>query len=76
MVARLATYLGTAAAVPVLRRKLGTPPGSFRLPGGPAIPIAAGALAVGLAASAASENLLAAGVALAVGLVLYWTRAR
>lgn len=76
VVARLATYLGTAAAVPVLRRKLGTPPGSFRLPGGPVIPIAACALAVGLAASATAGNLLAAGAALAVGLVLYGTRAR
>jgi len=75
-VARLATYLGTAAAVPVLRRKLGDRRGSFRLPGGPAIPVAACALGVAFAASATAESLVAAGVALLVGLLLYWTRAR
>lgn len=76
VVARLATYLGTAAAVPVLRRKLGEPAGAFRLPGGPAIPIAACALSVAFAASATAESLVAAGVALAVGALLYATRER
>ncbi len=77
VVARLATYLGTAAAVPVLRRKLAgaSAPGqaerAFRLPGGPAIPVAACALSLLLAASAGAQSLLAAAVALAVGLVLY-----
>lgn len=70
IVARLTTYIGTAAAVPVLRRKLEAPPGSFRLPGGPAIPIAAIAVSLALAASATRANLIAAAVALAVGLVL------
>lgn len=76
VVARLATYLGTAAAVPVLRRKLGSPAGAFRVPGGPVIPVAACALALALAASATAESLIAAGAALAVGLVLYAVRAR
>lgn len=70
IVARLATYLGTAAAVPVLRRKLAAPPGAFRVPGGVAIPVAACALSVGLAASATAENLVAAAVALGIGGVL------
>jgi len=83
VVARLATYLGTAAAVPVLRRKLAgrLDPGGddrrgFRLPGGPAIPVAACALSLLLAASATPESLLAAAVALAVGLVLYLSGGR
>ena len=76
VVARLATYLGTALAVPVLRRKLGTPEGAFRLPGGPAIPWAAAAVAVALAASATRANLLAAGAALGVGVVIYLLRRR
>ncbi|HEV2844997.1 MAG TPA: APC family permease, partial [Thermoanaerobaculia bacterium] len=73
-VARLATYFGTALAVPVLRRKLPQTPGSFRLPGGPAIPIAAALLCVVFAASANVWNLVAGLIALAVGLVIYLLR--
>lgn len=74
VIARLATYLGTAAAVPVLRRKLGDRPGGFRLPGGPTIPIAAILVSLALVASAGRRNLLAAAVALGVGLVIYALR--
>ncbi len=74
VVARLATYLGTAAAVPILRRKLSGVEGTLRLPGGPIIPIAACLLTIGLAASAGRSNLLAGAIALAVGLVLYLLR--
>ncbi len=76
VVARLATYLGTAAAVPVLRRKLGSRPGAFRLPGGPVVPIAAVLLCVVFAASATPRDLLAGVVALAVGLVVFKLRRR
>jgi amino acid transporter len=74
VLARLSAYLGTALAVPVLRRKLGTPEGAFRLPGGPAIPVAAALVAVGLGASAGTKNLIAAAVALVVGLGIYALR--
>jgi amino acid transporter len=70
-VARLATYLGTAAAVPVLRRKLAGTESRVRLPGGPVIPIAAVVLTIGLAASATITNLIAAGAALTVGLLIF-----
>jgi amino acid transporter len=70
VVARLATYLGTAAAVPVLRRRFGNGRG-FRLPGGPLIPIAASMLVIGLALSASSRNLIAAAIALGIGAVLF-----
>jgi amino acid transporter len=73
-VARLATYFGTALAVPFLRRKLGSPPGAFRLPGGPVIPIVAVALCVVFAASATRTNLIAGVIALAVGGVIYGLR--
>lgn len=76
VVARLATYLGTAAAVPVLRRKLGSRPGAFRLPGGPLVPVAAALLCVVFAASATSQDLIAGAVALAVGLVVWKLRRR
>jgi basic amino acid/polyamine antiporter, APA family len=75
-VARLATYFGTALAVPVLRRKLPQTPGSFRLPGGPVIPIAAALLCIVFAASANVRNLIAGLIALAVGFVIYLSRDR
>ena len=74
VVARLATYLGTAAAVPVLRRKLGSRPGAFRLPGGPLVPAAAALLCVVFAASATRQDLIAGALALAVGLVVWKLR--
>ncbi len=74
VLARLSAYLATALAVPVLRRKLGTPPGAMRLPGGPVIPTAAALVAVGLGASAGPRNLAAAAVALVVGLGIYALR--
>ncbi len=71
VVARLATYLGTAAAVPVLRRKMPATATTWRLPGGPAIPVAACVLSLALVASADAFSLLAAGAALVGGLVLF-----
>ncbi len=74
-VARLATYFGTALAVPVLRRKLPRE-AVVRLPGGPAIPIAAALLCVVFAASAKVENLIAGAIALVAGGLIYffWRR--
>ncbi len=67
VVARLCTYITTAAAVLVLRR---TGRG-LSLPGGPAIPVAALLLSVALLASATPRNLAAAAVALLAGAVVY-----
>jgi amino acid transporter len=74
IVARLATYMGTAAAVPVLRRKFARTESTVRLPGGPLIPIAALALCIVFLLSATVWNLVAGAIALVVGLVLYATR--
>jgi APA family basic amino acid/polyamine antiporter len=74
VVARLASYVGTAAAVPVLRRKLGSRPGAFRLPGGPLVPIAAVLVCIVFAASATPRDLIAGAAALAVGLVVFKLR--
>jgi basic amino acid/polyamine antiporter, APA family len=76
VVARLATYIGTAAAVPVLRRKLAALPGTVRLPGGPLIPIAAVLVCLVLVGSAEPRNLIAGAVAIAAGLVIYLLRRR
>jgi len=74
-VARLATYFGTAIAVPVLRRKLAGRK-ALRLPGGPVIPIAAGLLCIELAAGAKATDLIAAALAVVAGVPLYLFRRR
>ncbi|MEM8930022.1 MAG: amino acid permease [Acidobacteriota bacterium] len=74
VVARLFAYIGTAAAIPVLRRQRTAPEGAFRLPGGVVIPLAAVAVGLGLAASASRANLIAAAVAIVVGLGVYALR--
>lgn len=71
MVARLCAYIGTAAAVMVLRRRHADRAELLRLPGGDAIPLAALALALGLLASAHVANLVAGAIAFAVGAVIY-----
>lgn len=76
VVARLATYFGTALAVPVLRRKFPDAPGVVRIPGGWLIPIAAALICLVLAASATPRNLIAGAIAIVVGLVLWALRRR
>jgi amino acid transporter len=71
IVARLATYMGTAAAVPILRRKLPRTESTVRLPGGPLIPFAALALCLVFLLSATRWNLIAGAIGLAFGLVIY-----
>jgi amino acid transporter len=67
----MATYIGTAAAIPVLRRKLPDSPQTLRLPGGPIIPMAALVVCVIFLSSTTTQNLVAGAIALAVGAVLY-----
>ncbi len=71
IIARLSTYIGTAAAVPVLRRKFPRTEKSFVLPGGPLIPIAALLLCIVFLLSATTWNLVAGAIALVIGLVIY-----
>jgi amino acid transporter len=70
-IARLATYMGTAAAVPVLRRKMPSTPRAIRIPGGPLIPVAALAICVLFLSAAEKKNWIAGGIALAVGAAIY-----
>ena len=76
VIARMVAYVGTAAAVPFLRRKFPRTPKTVVLPGGVAIPVAALLLSLGLLASASAWNLIAGAIALAAGAVLYRTRSR
>ena len=71
IIARLTTYIGTAAAVPILRRKFGHRPNAVRLPGGPTIPVLALLLSLAFLASATWRNLVAGLVALLIGAIIY-----
>jgi amino acid transporter len=74
VVARLATYIGTAAAVPVLRRKMAARERAIRLPGGVLIPAAALAICLVFLSSATGKNLVAGAIALAVGAAVFLAR--
>lgn len=74
VVARLATYAGTAASLLVLQRRMGSRPGALRLPGGPLIPLLALAVSLVLLAATTWRNLAAGAAALAVGACIYALR--
>ena len=71
VIARMATYIGTAAAIPVLRRTTPTTPRTFRLPGGLAIPMGALLVCLMLLSSATAASLLAGAIAATAGGVIY-----
>lgn len=71
VIARLFAYIATACAAIVLQRRHPAHPGALRLPGGPAIPVLAIALSLGLLASASWQNLAMGAAALVVGAVVY-----
>jgi len=73
-IARLLFSAATCLAIPLLRRKL--PPAPFRVPGGVAVPLAAGALSLWLLAGMTRGQAVAGGAAIAVGLTLYAVVAR
>ena len=70
-IARLATYMGTVASVPVLRRKMRHTPRTISLPGGDTIPILAFAICLLFLSAAEKKNWIGGGIALAVGAVIY-----
>jgi basic amino acid/polyamine antiporter, APA family len=73
VIARVATYIGTAAAVPMLRRRLAGR-AAMRLPLGPSIPLAALLVAMVLLGSATAASLLGVAGALIAGGVIYGLR--
>jgi len=76
IIARLTTYIGTAAAVPILRRRMGERSNALRLPGGATIPILALLLSLAFLSSARLDNLIAGVIALVVGGGIYMLRRR
>lgn len=76
IIARLATYVGTAAALPVLRRRFPDNPNAIRLPGGYTIPVIALVICLIFLISTTVENLIAGAVALLLGAVIFYFRSR
>lgn len=75
IIARLATYIGTAAALPILRKRYPDNPNAVRLPGGMLIPIVALTICLVFLISTTVENLIAGALALLLGAVVYYFRA-
>lgn len=74
IIARLATYIGTVAAIPVLRRKFGNDKQTFQTPGGYLIPVLAFGICIIFLSSTTTINLIAGGIALIIGAVIYYFR--
>jgi len=75
VVARFAQYIPTCLAVLVFRKRLG-PGEGFRIPGGPVLPILTVALCLTLLANSDPSRLIKGGVALLVGVPLYFLSRR
>jgi len=74
VISRLAANVGTAAAVPILRRRMADRTSALRLPLGPTIPLAAVVISTALLVSAAVSNFIPVLGALAIGAVIYHFR--
>lgn len=74
IIARLATYAGTAAALPILRKRFSHKSGTFKLPGGTTIPVIALILCTIFLISTTWQNLVAGALALLVGAIIYYFR--
>jgi APA family basic amino acid/polyamine antiporter len=70
-VSRLVTYIASAGALPILRRKSEAEPGSFRLAGGPAISAAAVLLGFWLLSNASGKEARDTGIAAGVGFAIF-----
>lgn len=76
VIARLVTYVGTVAALPVLRKRFGNRPGAIRLYGGNTIPFIALVLCLVFLISATLANLVAGVIALLIGALIYFFRSK
>lgn len=73
---RLATYALCIASLPIIERTIPAEEGQFRLPGGPTIPAVGFLLTIWLMTHSAVDNLLVAGVIVAVGTAIFWLSTR
>lgn len=70
--ARLVTYAATCLALPLLRRRSDAPQAYFKLPGGTVIALLSLVLIVWLLANSTANEAKTAGIAAAVGLLIYF----
>ncbi|HSB28192.1 MAG TPA: amino acid permease [Pyrinomonadaceae bacterium] len=70
-IARLVTYAATCVALPLLRRKAGTPQAQFRLPGGIFIACLSLVLIVWLVANSTIQEAKVAAIAAVVGFLIF-----
>lgn len=71
-IARLVTYGATCLALPVFRHRSEAPPAAFRLRGGTIIAVISLLLVAWLLSNSTWKEALAAGIAAAVGLLIYF----
>ncbi|HEV2446634.1 MAG TPA: APC family permease, partial [Candidatus Sulfopaludibacter sp.] len=70
-VVRLATYLITCGALPILRRRATAPPAAFRMPGGAVVSVLAMAVSVWLLSNVSLHEARDSGIAVAAGLAIF-----
>jgi APA family basic amino acid/polyamine antiporter len=76
VIARLATYIGTSAALLVLIPRYRHRPEALQLPGDRLIPVLALLISLGLLASASAKHLAAGAIAVLIGSLIWWARRR
>ncbi|MEX2593562.1 MAG: APC family permease [Anditalea sp.] len=76
IIARLVTYVGTVAALPILRKRFRNKSGTIQLPGGNAINLSALGLCMLFLVSATLANLIAGTIALLIGGIIYYFRSK
>ncbi len=76
IIARMVTYVGTVAALPILRKRFGKKSGSIRLPGGNTIIYCSLGLCIVFLVSATVANLVAGAIALLAGWIIYSFRSK
>jgi APA family basic amino acid/polyamine antiporter len=69
---RLVTYALCIASLPTIERTIPRHDGQFRLPGGPVIPLIGFVLTLWLMSHSTLENVLIAGIVVAVGSLIFW----
>ncbi len=69
---RLVTYALCIASLPTIERTIPRHEGQFRLPGGPVIPLLGFVLTLWLMSHSTLENVLIAGIVVAVGSLIFW----
>ncbi|HQR34051.1 MAG TPA: amino acid permease [Blastocatellia bacterium] len=71
VIARIAMYASTCAALPILRRRGDVSPAAFRLPGGLVIAVVSVALCIWMLSTITSQEAIKTSIFLLIGFVIY-----